>query len=63
MISCRQEVADDVIFSENVKTIKGYTVLNFEVASSSSFPDIQKDHFVTVAEMRKRIRVSLKKSF
>ena len=60
----RPEVAGDVISGENVKTIEGYGVLNFEVASFSSFRYIQKNHFVTAAVgiddiiKRKRIRVS-----
>ena len=37
---CRLEVAGNVIASENVKIIEGYAVLNFEVASFSSFCDI-----------------------
>ena len=41
-IYCRPEVAGDIISGENVKTIKGYAVLNFEAASFSSFRDIQK---------------------
>ena len=36
-IFCRPEVAGDVISSENVTTIEGYFVLNFEAASFSSF--------------------------
>ena len=32
-ICCRLEVADDVISGENVKTVEGQAVLNFEVAS------------------------------
>ena len=32
-ICCRPEVAGDSISSENVKTIEGYAVLNFEVAA------------------------------
>ena len=32
-ICCRPEVAGDVISGENVKTGKGYTMLNFEAAS------------------------------
>ena len=54
---------------EHVKTIEGYTMLNFEFASFSRFRDI-KNHFVTgVTEnaeadiddsiKRKRIHVSL----
>ena len=47
-VCCRpEEVGGNVIFSENVKTIKGYAVLNFEVARFSSLWDIQKIHFVT----------------
>ena len=35
---------------ESVKTIEGYAVLNFDVASSNSFRDIfKKKHFVTAA--------------
>ena len=33
VICYRPEVADDVISGENVKTIQGYDVLNFEDAS------------------------------
>ena len=65
-ICCRLEVAGDVLSGENVKTIEGFAVLNFEVAGFSSFRDIPKNHFVTAAEAhiddsikRKRIRVSL----
>ena len=64
-ICCRPEVAGDVIPGENVKTIEGYAVLNFEVASFSSFRDI-KNHFVTAAteaeaklDIDESIRVSL----
>ena len=56
-----------LISGENVKTIEGYVELNFEVASFSSFRDIEK-HFVTAAAeakadiddsiKRRRIRVS-----
>ena len=49
-IYCRPEVVGDVISSENVKTMEGYAVLNFEVASSSSFRDIPKNHFMTAEE-------------
>ena len=41
-IYCRPEVDGDVITGENVKTIEGYDVLNFEVTSSNSFRDIHK---------------------
>ena len=64
VICYRPEVAGDV---ENVKTIEGYVVLNFELASFGSFRDIPKNHFVTAAEAgiddsikRKCIHVSLK---
>ena len=39
-ICCRSEVAGDVTYFGNVKTIEGYAVLNFEVAGFSSFRDI-----------------------
>ena len=42
-ICWREEVGDDVISSQNAKTIEGYVVINFEVASSSSFHD-KKTH-------------------
>ena len=50
VIWCRPEVVNDVISGENVKTVEGYAVLNFEVASSSNFRDIKKNYFVTAAE-------------
>ena len=40
-IYCRLEVAGDVIFGQNVKTIQGYALLNFEVASFSTLRDIK----------------------
>ena len=45
VIRGQPEVASDVISGENVKTVEGYGVLNFEVASISSFPDIRKKSF------------------
>ena len=39
------EVAGDVISGENVKTVQACVVLNFEVASISSFRDIRKKSF------------------
>ena len=64
-ICCRPEVAGDVVSGENVKTIEGYAVLDFEFASFESFRDIPpKNHFVTAeadiddSMKRKRIRVS-----
>ena len=44
-ICFRPEVDDDVISFRNVKNIKGYIVVNFEVASFSSFQDIPKRLF------------------
>ena len=41
-ICYRTEVAGNVISGESVKTIEGYVVLNFDVASFISFRDIQK---------------------
>ena len=64
----RPDVAGDAFSGENVKTIDGYVVLKFEVASFSRFRDIPKNHFLTVAEAaadfddsirRKGMRVSL----
>ena len=50
-ICYRPEVVYDVISGRNVKIIKGYLVVNFEVAISNSFRDIQnKSFFLTVAE-------------
>ena len=40
-ICCWLEIAGDVISSENVRTIEGYAVLNFEVSRFSSFRYIQ----------------------
>ena len=70
-ICCRLELVCDDISGGNVKTIEGYAVLKFDVASFGNFRDIQKKHFVTAAEAaaviiddsikRKRIRVSLTK--
>ena len=39
---CRPEVDCDVISGRNVKTIMGYIVVKFQVASSSGFGDIKK---------------------
>ena len=41
-ICCQPAVDDDVISGRNVKAIEGYIVVNFEVASSSSFQDFPK---------------------
>ena len=48
-ICCLPEVGGVVMSSENVRTIKCYAGLNFEVAISSSFRDIPKSYFVTAA--------------
>ena len=39
-ICCRPEEGGDVILGQHVKTLEGYIVVNFEVASSRSFRDI-----------------------
>ena len=36
-ICCRPEVAGDTIPSDNIKSVEGLAVLNFEAASFSSF--------------------------
>ena len=35
-------IADDLITGRNKKTVEGYVVINFEVTSSSNFPDIKQ---------------------
>ena len=42
---CRPEVACDIIYGENVKTVQGYALFNFEAASISSFQENQKQPF------------------
>ena len=44
-ICFRSEVVYDVISSRNVKTINVFLMVNFEVPSSNSFQDIQKQSF------------------
>ena len=44
-ICCRPEIVYDVISDPNLKTVVGYLVVNFEVASSNSFRDIPKTSF------------------
>ena len=44
-ICCRREKGNDVIYDRNVKAILGYIVVNFEVASSSSFRDFPERLF------------------
>ena len=41
-IFSRPEAADDVISGQNVKAVEGYVVVNFEVASLSSFELLKK---------------------
>ena len=45
-ICCWPEVGGDVISSENIKTIKGYAVSNFETASISGSGENQNQPFV-----------------
>ena len=45
MLCCRPEVDGDVISCCNVKTIEGCVVVNFEVASSNTFPDFRNISF------------------
>ena len=52
-ICCRRKVDNDVISGKNVKTFEGHAVVNFKVASFSSFQDFpKKDHLVTVKLMK-----------
>ena len=44
-IFCRLGVASDVISGENVKTIEGYAVLNFEAPSFSRLQENQNQPF------------------
>ena len=43
--NCPTEGAGDVISGENIRTIEGCDVLNFEVDGFSSFRDLKKNHF------------------
>ena len=45
-ICCQPEVAGDVISGATVKTIEGYAVLNFEIASIRSFQENHNQPFV-----------------
>ena len=56
VMCCRPEAAGDVISSENVKTIEGCAVLNFEVGSFRSFRDIIQNHFETAADIDDSIK-------
>ena len=40
-ICCQREVAGDIISGENVKTIEGNALLNFDAASTSRFRENQ----------------------
>ena len=42
---CQSEVGDDVISAWNVRTIQSYLVVDFVVASSSSFRDSKNEGF------------------
>ena len=53
-IWCRLEVAGDVISGENVKTIEGYALYNFEAASISSFHENQNQPICAVLMRRRR---------
>ena len=44
-VSSQQEVAGDAISAESVKAIEGYSVLNFEPASFSSYRENQNQPF------------------
>ena len=44
-ICCRPEVAGDVVSGENIKTIDGYALLNFEAAIIYSFRENQNQPF------------------
>ena len=44
-ICCRPEVVYGVISGRNVRTMEGYLAINFEVATSNSFRDIQNESF------------------
>ena len=44
-ICCQTELAGNDISSENMKTIEGYAVLNFEAVSISSFQENQNQPF------------------
>ena len=66
-ICWQPEVAGGITSGENIKTVEGHAVLNFEVTSFSSFRDIKKNHFLREAALDiddnikwKPIRVSLK---
>ena len=54
-ICCRPEVVYDVISGRNVKAINACVVVNFEIASSSSFRDIKKQ---IISWRRRRLRPS-----
>ena len=45
VIYCRLEVDGDVVSNENVKTVEGYAVLNFEAVNFSSFRENQIQPF------------------
>ena len=49
----RPDVAGDVISGKNIKTIKGYALLNFEAAIFSSFRDKKAHQLVAQCETRR----------
>ena len=44
-ICCRPEAAGDIVSGEEVKTVEGYALLNFETANISSFRENQNQPF------------------
>ena len=62
-ICCRPEVAGGVISSQNVKTVEGYAVSNFVVASFGSFRDVQKKIISWRRRRTPDIDDSIKRSF
>ena len=60
IICCRPEVVYDVISGRNAKTMEGNPLVNFGVAISNSFHDVQK-HFVTTAAAEADIDDSIKR--
>ena len=43
VICCLPGVTGDIISGRNVKTVEGYVLVNFGVASSSNFQDTQQN--------------------
>ena len=53
-ICCRPEVAGAVISGENVKTIEGYAVLNFDVASLVVSEVLKQEAHQLVGQAKRR---------